>query len=197
MPRGKTTRVELRKQMIRMLLDRYGCMTIGDIMAMTGMSHTHAFYVLQSIGLPRAVAGNVFIVCATEEHMQRYMDAVVDSLTCAACRMGLRYIWPGRLAIYRETWSALQEELERRLAAAGGFVVPKVIKYPSAAALTFMKALLNYAAKTGRAEVVVRKKRHDVIKIACPPDCTPSRPWRRLRRRSIWSFSPSGYILDG
>jgi len=185
MPRSKTTKVELRKQAIRTLLDKYGCLTIGDIMAMTGMSHTHAFYVLQLMGhLPRAVVGNVLIVCVAEEHMRRYMDAVVDSLTCAACRMGLRYIWPGRLAIYRETWRALQEELQRRLLAAG-YVVPKAIRRPSATALTFMKALLNYAVEAGRAEVIVRKKRHDVIRIACPPDCTPSRPLRRLRRHSI------------
>ena len=184
MPRGKTTKVALRKEMIKTLLDKHGCLTIGDIMAMTGMSHTHAFYVLQHMGLPRTVAGNVLIVCATEEHMRRYMDAVVDSLTCAACRMGLWYIWPGRLAVYRETWRALQEELERRLAAAG-YVVPKAVRHPSAAALTFMRALLDYAAEAGRAEVIVRKKRHDVIKIACPPDCTPSRPSRRLRRHSI------------
>jgi hypothetical protein len=184
MPRSKTAKVELRKEMIKMLLDKYGCMTIGDIMAMTDMSHTHVFYVLQHMGLPRKVVGNVLIACAAEEHMRRYMDAMVDSLTCAACRMGLRYIWPGRLALYRETWRALQEELERRLAAAG-YVVPKAVRRPSAAALTFMRALLDYAAETGRAEVIVRKKRHDVIKIACPPDCTPSRPSRRLRRHSI------------
>jgi len=183
MPWGKTTKVELRKQMIRTLLDRYGCLTAGDIMAMTGMSHTHVFYVLQSMDMPRKVVGNVLIVCGAEEHMRRYVDAMVDSLTCAACRVGLRYIWPGRLAIYRETWRALQEELQRRLLAAG-YVVPKALRQPSAAALTLLKALLNYAAEVGRAEVIVRKRRHDVIKIACPPDCTPSRLWRRLRRRS-------------
>jgi hypothetical protein len=153
-------------------------------MAMTGMSHTHVFYVLQSMDLPRVVLGNVLIVCNTEEHMLRYMDAMVDSLTCAACRMGLRYIWPGRLAIYLETWRALQEELQRRLVAAG-YVVPKAIRRPSAAALTFMRALLGYAVEGGRAEVIVRKKRHDVIRISCPHGCTPSRPWRRLRRHSI------------
>ena len=184
MPRGKTTKVELRKQMMMMLLNKYGCLSVSDIMTMTGMGHVHVFYALQSMDLPRKVLGKTLIVCATEEHMRRYMDAVVDSLTCAACRMGLQYIWPGRLVIYQETWRALQDELERRLVATG-YVVPKAFRRPNAVALAFMKALLNYATETRHAEVIVRNRRHDVLRITCPPDCTPSRPFGRLRRRNI------------